>query len=163
MRRIFVDIDGTLAYWNPDVSFDDVCSPGYFSNLEPMKNMITFIEKLKDMGYPIYIISAVIDGERYINEKIGWLHKNLPWIPDDNIIFSTYGGSKTDAILMQTGYIEPDDILFDDYTVNLNTWHGTSIKVMNGLNGSKGTWQGNKIRGYLSSRNIMEDFSRIVA
>lgn len=61
-RRIYIDMDGVLAVFNPDKSLEEVAMPGYFRE-------------------------------------------------------------------------------------NLREWHGVAIKLMNGINGTKGTWCGYSVNG----------------
>ena len=43
--------------------------------------------------------------------------------------------------------LHDSDILIDDFSKNLREWHGVAIKLMNGINGTKGTWCGYSVNG----------------
>ncbi|TDW19954.1 deoxypyrimidine-specific 5' nucleotidase type C protein (NT5C) [Breznakia blatticola] len=145
--RIFVDIDGVLAKFNNHLeSFDILYQEGYFENLAPQQTMIDTVNELRSLDHSnIYILSSVLDSPYAIPEKLTWIEKHLPNFPRENIIFSEYGKSKTEFI---PGQIGEKDILVDDYTKNLKEWvdaGGNGIKVLNGINNTNGTWNGNKI------------------
>lgn len=54
----------------------------------------------------------------------------------------------TDKSVAVPGLIRPDDYLLDDYTKNLSEWEppARGIKLINGINHTNGTWQGDKIQ-----------------
>lgn len=142
-RRIFVDMDGTLAKWNnvdmPDVLYEK----GYFENLEANNNLVQEVRNLIKEGEDIYILSSFLNDSKYaLEEKQNWLDKYLPEINYSRRIFVEYGNKKSKSI--QNG-ITFSDFLIDDYTKNLLDWKeagGTGIKFLNGINHTKGTWQG---------------------
>lgn len=50
------------------------------------------------------------------------------------------GSSETKAVPRG---IQKSDVLLDNYTVNLQQWtlYGRALKLMNGINGTKGVWK----------------------
>lgn len=149
-RRLFVDMDGVLAKWNY-VSIETVTTPGYFLGLAPQTTVVKAIEALCSRNeFEVYILSSVFVDNHSISEKNQWLDKYLPVIPEERRIFVPYGMRKTDAIENPSSR----DILIDDFTDNLRSWHGIGIKLMNGINGTKGTWHGYSVNGLAKSQCI---------
>ena len=57
-------------------------------------------------------------------------------------------------------------ILIDDFSKNLHRWEaagGTGIKILNGINATKGTWTGYSIPSCLSSMNIADNIQLIIS
>ena len=46
MRRLFIDMDGVLAVFDPDKSLEEVAMPGYFRNLAPMSNVVAAVKAI---------------------------------------------------------------------------------------------------------------------
>ena len=142
-RRIFIDMDGTLAKWKNVLNADELYEQGYYLNLEPNLKLIEEIKSLIWKGEDIYILSSFLDGSKYaLDEKNKWLDKYLPELDNERRIFVKYGDNKSDYI--KSG-ISNSDYLLDDYTKNLIDWKvagGTGIKYLNGINHTKGTWKG---------------------
>lgn len=161
--RIFFDMDGVLAYWNDKASYETYSTPGYFRNLEPVSNVVKMAKKLFDTcDNEIFICSACLDKDRE-EEKNFWLDKYLPYIDSEHRVFTRCGKSKTDAVYEFTGSLKNDDVLIDDFTNNLKEWYGIPVKLMNGMNGTKGTWKGRKIRGYINSEEMLKELLEGIA
>jgi len=134
--RIFFDMDGVLATWNADASIEEVASPGYFSTREPMKNVCECCNYLcQNNDVTVYILSSAFNDNHSIKEKIIWALKHTS-IAVEHMIFVPYGAAKN--TVLKDCY--ESDVLIDDYTRNLEEWHGKAIKLYNGINGTKGTW-----------------------
>ena len=156
-KRLFVDIDGTLArFHDVDKTFiEAMWQPGFYTGLKPFENMIegikTFVKNNPDVE--VYVLSAVLDTDPpfVVDEKNEWLDKYLPEIPSERRIFTRAGENKADYI----GELGPNDYLIDDYNKNLSEFElagGNSIKFRNDVNhqgkGAYGgeigpLWQGN--------------------
>ncbi len=137
--KLMIDMDGTLAEWKSSSSPEELLEEGYFFNLRPLSSVLT-VQLLAGIA-DIYILSAVIPYSRYAKtEKRAWVHKYLPEIPDDHILFSVDGMSKREFAEKRFGQVTKYDILLDDYSKNLDDWSraGTSVKFLNGINGSNG-------------------------
>lgn len=143
--RILFDMDGVLAKWNA-ASIEEVTAPGYFLNRELELKVAETMKRLIDRDYDVYILTSVFNDNHSRSEKIKWLKNNCPFFDTGKVIFCVYGENKADAAEAQR-----DDILVDDYTPNLKAWTGTGIKFLNGINGTKGTWEGYVISGNSSS------------
>lgn len=175
--RLFVDMDGTLTEWrtlkfNIDKYEDKdkvqnqlhylLNTPGYFYSLKPHQNIIDAIKQMiQEDKVDIYVLSCVLPNTEKGSpkrEKIAWLRKYLPELEESHYIFVPDGKNKVDYIpcgQMSTDY------LFDDYSLNLHRWDRsgqTAIKYLNGKNGTKGTFQGNKI----SYERSAEDIARLL-
>lgn len=104
--------------------------------------LIDEIKTLIDNGEDVYILSAYLTDSQYaFDEKNEWLNRYLQ-IDNDHRIFVKYGDDKSKYI--ENG-ITNTDYLIDDYTKNLNEWReagGTPIKFLNGINNTKGTYDG---------------------
>lgn len=147
MKRLFVDMDGTLAEFKSVDSLEKLYEKGYFRNLKPQQTVVdavkAMIQKYPDIE--VNILSSVLsDSPHALAEKNAWLDEFLPEIPDAHRIFSPCGAEKTEYVL---GGVTQEDFLLDDYTPNLNTWDPPAwgIKLMNGINGTKGSWKGERI------------------
>ena len=152
--KIYVDMDGCVAKWATDASIEDTFQPGYFLNREPDIHLIdTVIDLAKD--YEVQILSAVYTDTTAKEEKMRWLKQHrLENIP---AIFVPYGHNKAD-------YIEHEGVSFliDDYSVNLRQWASEpdhfGIKYLNGINATKGTWNGfsisHKMSPYFMAKTI---------
>ena len=142
-RRIFIDMDGTLARWKEVSKADELYEQGYYYNLEPNQKLIDDIKEMIWKGEDIYILSSFLNDSKYaLNEKNQWLDKYLPDLIKEKRIFAKYGDNKSGYI--KDG-ISSTDYLIDDYTKNLIEWKasgGTGIKYLNGINHTKGTWKG---------------------
>lgn len=142
-RRIFIDMDGTLARWKEASKTDELYEQGYYYNLEPNQKLIDDIKEMIWKGEDIYILSSFLNDSKYaLNEKNQWLDKYLPDLIKEKRIFAKYGDNKSGYI--KNG-ISSTDYLIDDYTKNLIEWKasgGTGIKYLNGINHTKGTWKG---------------------
>ena len=67
------------------------------------------------------------------DEKREWIHRYLPQIDDEHMIFTSSGKNKADYIKE----INSECVLIDDYNKNLNEWRdsgGNAIKFINDIN-----------------------------
>lgn len=146
-QRLFVDMDGTLAEFKTVDTLETLYEKDYFINLKPNENVLGAIKQLiADNDFDVYILSAYLTDSRYaLEEKNAWLDKYLPELPQEKRLFVPCGTDKSVAV---PGLIRPDDYLLDDYTKNLSEWEppARGIKLINGINHTKGTWQGDKIQ-----------------
>lgn len=144
--RLFVDLDGTLAEFKPVDTLETLYEEGYFRNLKPQKSVVDAINFiLRDSNIEVYILSSVLTDSRYaLQEKNMWIDKFLPDIPKERRIFPPCGADKK---LFIEGGVSTSDFLLDDYSVNLNSWEppARGIKLMNGINGTKGSWRSEKL------------------
>ena len=145
---LFVDLDGTLAHWLPATTPEELITPGYFRNLPAYTNMIDNVNYLVDAGFEVYTLSAWMPtlGDP-VQEKNDWLTEHLPIVRQNHRLFCPCDKSKCQ---LARQYVPTDKIpvLIDDYSKNLHQWvedgqeRGIGIKVLNGLNGTKGSWKG---------------------
>lgn len=146
-QRLFVDMDGTLAEFKTVDTLETLYEKDYFINLKPNENVLGAIKQLiADNDIDVYILSAYLTDSRYaLEEKNAWLDKYLPELPQEKRLFVPCGTDKSVAV---PGLIRPDDYLLDDYTKNLSEWEppAKGIKLINGINHTNGTWQGDKIQ-----------------
>lgn len=146
-QRLFVDMDGTLAEFKTVDTLETLYEKDYFINLKTNENVLGAIKQLiADNDFDVYILSAYLTDSRYaLEEKNAWLDKYLPELPQEKRLFVPCGTDKSVAV---PGLIRPDDYLLDDYTKNLSEWEppARGIKLINGINHTNGTWQGDKIQ-----------------
>ena len=146
--RIFIDMDGVLAYFNNNIESEEVLyQQGYFRNLLPQDLVLTAVNQLIDT-YPdqCYILSAAVDSPYAIPEKMEWLHTYVTSsLKEDHIIFTKCGEDKSKFI--KNGITEKD-ILLDDYNKNLREFQeagGIGIKLVNNINNRNHSWEGARI------------------
>jgi len=141
-KRLFIDMDGTLAVFTPVDRLETLYQPGYFYDLKPITNVVQGVKEFirSNPEVDVYILSSVLSDSSYaVSEKNQWLDKYLPEIPETRRFFPPCGIPKRDA--MPNG-ITGTDFLMDDFTKNLSEWQppGVGIKLLNGINHTKGTW-----------------------
>ena len=149
MKKIFLDLDGTLAKFNvPNAleRFDK--EEGFFSKLGAYKGIESINELAKNNN--LFIISAS-PNEQADKDKMIWIEKYLPNININNITICRIGENK--AKIIQDKYnitINDNCYLLDDYTKNLNEWEnfgGKGIKrITKVADNSTKKWQGLELR-----------------
>lgn len=154
--RIFVDMDGTLAKWN-NVEFEQLFEEGYYRNLEPNQELLDEVNSLIRQGEDIYILSAYLTESEYAKkEKQEWVKQYLPELKEEKQIFVPYGTNKAEYLKEHYSPITNQDYLVDDYTKNLLEWKeygGIGVKYLNGINHTRGTWQGLMINESYSEKD----------
>lgn len=138
-KRLFVDMDGTLAKFHDEVKYlERMYEKGFFQNLHPFENMVAgiklFIEAHPDTE--VFILSAKVIGEPpYCEaEKNAWLDQYLPEIDRAHRIFPEVGTPKADSI---PGGLTENDYLLDDYNKGLSQFlvaGGRAVKCHNNIN-----------------------------
>ena len=145
MKKIFLDLDGTLAKFNvPNALKRFEIEKGFFARLGAYKN----IDKINEMAKTgnVYIISA--SPNIYADlDKMTWIKKYLPNVKKENVIFCRLGINKAKHIENKLKIkINKNCYLLDDYTKNLNEWEnagGTGIKRITSVSdNSRGLWRG---------------------
>lgn len=138
--RLFVDMDGTLAVFNRIDKLETLYERGYFADLTPQANVVEAVRMVQARAeVEVFVLSAVLTDSKYAQaEKNEWLNLYLPEIDESHRIFVPCGEDKTRYVPER---ISEDDVLLDDYTVNLNAWEppAKGLKLLNGINGTKGT------------------------
>jgi len=147
-QRLFVDMDGTLAVFTRVETLEDLYEQGYFLNLAPHVNVVNAIKHIvkTEPRIQVGILSAVLmDSDYALDEKNVWLDRYLPEITSEHRIFLPCGSDKKERI---RGGVAKEDFLLDDYTQNLLLWEvaGRGIKLLNGINNTRGTWTGDRVR-----------------
>ena len=156
--NVYVDMDGTVAEWDGSVYIEDIVKEGYFRNRPAMKNSVEAIRKMAlNEKFEVFILSAVFAYDHIKEDKKNWLKEHMPEISDDHILFVPCGTSKSDAITVK----EDTDVLIDDFTQNLNSWHGKAIKIYNGINGTKGSWTGYSVHSSMNSECLQKQLEAI--
>lgn len=156
-------MDGTLAEFKPVDTLEVLYEKDYFLNLKPNENVLGAIKQLiAKNDIDVYILSAYLSDSRYaLYEKNAWLDKYLPELPQEKRLFVPCG---TDKSIVVPGHIKHDDYLLDDYTKNLSEWEppAKGIKLINGINHTNGTWQGDKIQFTHSPEEISNMISSVM-
>ncbi len=163
-KRLFVDMDGTLAVFKHVDTLEKLYEPGYFKDLEPNINVVNAVKEIlaHKPDIDVYILSSVLSDSNYaLKEKREWLEKYLPEIPIGKCIFPPCGQDKTNFV---PGGLKETDYLLDDYSKNLNSWEppARGIKLMNGINGNHGTWTGSCIDYQDDGRQLADEVAKIV-
>lgn len=157
--RLFVDIDGTLAAWRAVDEFEELLAPGFYRDMHPNTNVVRALEILKESHgdeLEIFTLGAIPrEAKLARNEKDKWLDAHVSAVDSEHRIYCFCDERKCDVI---PGSIRPSDVLLDDYTKNLMEWakKAKALKLLNGVNNSKGTWQGEKVGKYTDHRILAE-------
>ena len=149
MKRIFLDLDGTLARFNVRNALERFDKEeGFFANLLAYKGIEVVNELAKTNQ--LFIISAS-PNEQADKDKMIWLEKYLPNIRIDNVTLCRLGQNK--ALIIQEKYnitIDKECLLLDDYTKNLNEWEsfgGKGIKRLTTISdNSTKKWKGQTLK-----------------
>lgn len=100
-RRLFVDMDGTLAVFKPVDEMETLYEKGYFLNLEPHENVVAAIKEIvtKNPDIEVNILSAYLTDSKYaLQEKNAWLDRYLPEIDREHRVFVPCGTDKKEGI-----------------------------------------------------------------
>ena len=149
MKKIFLDLDGTLARFNVRNAlkrFDN--EKGFFANLLAYKG-IEIINEMAKAGN-VYIISASPNEQADV-DKIEWICKYLPNINLlTNVLICRCGDNKAEYLKSKGLTIDSESYLLDDYTKNLTEWEsagGVGIKRLTKVaDNSTGKWKGLTIK-----------------
>lgn len=149
MKRIFLDLDGTLARFNVRNAIERFDKEiGFFTKLLAYKG----IEVVNELALTdqLFIISAS-PNEQADNDKMVWLEKYLPNVKQENITLCRLGQNK--AQIIQSKYnitINEECLLLDDYTKNLIEWEsfgGKGIKRLTTVSdNSRKLWKGFELK-----------------
>ena len=145
MKKIFLDLDGTLARFNVRNAlqrFDKEI--GFFAKLLAYKGIEEINEMAKNGN--VYVISAS-PNEQADLDKMTWISQYLPALQKENIVLCRLGENKAQVIESQLNIIINEvTYLLDDYTKNLTEWEsagGVGIKRLTSVaDNSRGLWKG---------------------
>lgn len=148
MKKIFLDLDGTLAKFNVKNALQRFeKEKGFFAKLGAYKN-IELINEMAKAGN-VYIISAS-PNEQADNDKMIWIEKYLNNVPMENRLICRCGENKAEYLKNKDLQIDKNSYLLDDYTKNLVEWEsagGVGIKRLTKVaDNSTGKWQGLAIK-----------------
>lgn len=164
-KRLFVDMDGTLAEFKKVDTLETLYEKDYFLDLKPQINVVEAVKdiiKKNENDIEVFILSAVLSDSKYaLQEKNEWLDRYLPEIDKNHRIFPPCGENKRNYI---PEGIRNDDFLLDDYTHNLILWSppAKGIKLLNGINHTKGTWQDSRLSFNKSCSELSKNITDIV-
>ena len=149
MKKLFLDLDGTLAKFNVRNALERFDKEiGFFAKLNAYVG-IEIINELAKQGN-LFIISASPNTQAD-NDKMLWIKKYLPNLPINNITICRIGENKAKVIEEKYSItIDKNCLLLDDYTKNLNEWEnlgGTGVKRLTTVaDNSRGLWKGLTIK-----------------
>lgn len=149
MKKIFLDLDGTLARFNVRNALERFATEkGFFAKLKAYKNIEEINEMAKNGN--VYIISASPNCQAD-KDKMEWISKYLFNVPTANIVMCRVGENKAEIIKNKLNItIDKTTVLLDDYTKNLVEWEsagGVGIKRLTSVaDNSRGLWKGLAIR-----------------
>ena len=164
LRRLFVDLDGTLYQFVPGTPFEDLIRGHYFANVSPQQNVIDAVRRICQIQSNIEVCtlgSYPSDTKAPLWDKNERLNRDLPEIKWEKRIFLPLRYTKAYAFDRLT----KNDFLLDDYTKNLKEWEaqgGTGIKLLTDINHTRETWTGNSVRFDASGEDILEDLLKII-
>lgn len=164
--KLFVDMDGTLAEWKAAVSYEDLFVQGYFSTLSPYNSVKKAVELLFDEGIEVYILSAYFTESKYaLREKNHWVERYFPYIDAGHRLYVPHNISKPSYVNALVGNLDAGYVLLDDYSRNLHEWKaagGTGIKLLNGINGTKGTWLGAAVSRFCNADELADTILKVL-
>jgi 5'(3')-deoxyribonucleotidase len=158
MKKIFLDLDGTLARFNVRNALERFDKEvGFFANLLAYKNIEVVNELAKTNQ--LFVISAS-PNEQADKDKMFWIDKYLPNVNVENITLCRLGQNK--AQIIQDKYnivINEECYLLDDYTKNLIEWEtfgGKGIKRLTIVSdNSTKKWKGLTLKDLKELTNII--------
>lgn len=157
---LFVDMDGTVATWKEAPRVEVLYEKGYFRNLPPYKEVIAAVKQMQNIGIKVFVLSAYLpDSEHAWREKHEWLDKHMPFIGKDHRLLCPQGIPKPEYVTRTCMPIDDSCFLLDDYSKNLHEWKaagGTGVKLVNGVNGTNGTWTGPAVSRYSGTEAIID-------
>lgn len=162
--RLYVDMDGTLAEFRPVNRLETLYEWGYFVDLQPNPNVVEAVRQIirEHPEVEVNVLSAYLSDSNFaLQEKNDWLDRYLPEIREEHRIFLPCGTDKKQYI---PGGIRSTDVLLDDYTLNLSQWEppARGLKLLNGINHTKKTWQGDRIRFDREPSEMVENILAVV-
>ncbi|MBQ2884953.1 MAG: hypothetical protein IJE43_14480 [Alphaproteobacteria bacterium] len=158
MKKIFLDMDGTLARFNVRNALQRFENErGFFANLLAYKGIENINEMIKNGN--VYIISASPNIYADLDKKT-WLQKYLPNLQNKNIIFCRIGENKAKIIEKQLNIkVDETCYLLDDYTKNLTEWEtvgGVGIKrITKCADNSTKKWTGLELKDLCKLSEIL--------
>lgn len=139
VKRLFVDMDGTLARFHDEVHYlERMFEEGFFRDLVPFYEMVDglklFMQQHPDVE--VFVLSSKVDGEPPYceKEKNEWLDKYLPEIDKAHRLFPRVGMPKASVV---PGGVTKNDYLLDDYNRGLEAFTlagGNAVKCHNNIN-----------------------------
>ncbi|HWR19917.1 MAG TPA: hypothetical protein VN608_09865 [Clostridia bacterium] len=170
MSRLFVDMDGTLGVFTPVNTFETLYEKSFFANIAPMQNMVEAVRAIitNHPDIEVYCLSAYLADSKYaLKEKNAWLNAMLPELDARHRIFVPCGFDKAEYLSYKfAGGVKPTDFLLDDYTRNLIHWAqagGHGIKLLNGINNTRGTWSADCVSYESNPSRIVSDICSIMS
>lgn len=157
MKKIFLDLDGTVAKFNVRNALQRFATEkGFFAKLGAYKG-IELINELAKNGN-VYIISASPNAQAD-KDKMEWIEKYLYNVPIANRLICRCGDNKAEYLKSKGLEIDNNSYLLDDYTKNLVEWEtvgGVGIKRLTKVaDNSTGKWQGLAIRQLAELRGVL--------
>lgn len=160
--RLFVDMDGTVNKFE-NVPTDKLYEKDFFLTRKPHISVIWGLsEFVKRYSCEVYVLSAYLADSPYaLAEKNEWLDMFMPFLKRENRLFVPCGENKLAWVEKSGIQMDETCFLLDDFSKNLLEWSdkGRGIKLLNGMNHTKKTWNGDCI----SSSLFPHDFSAVLA
>ena len=157
MKRLFIDLDGTIAKFNVKNALERFDKEeGFFAKLGAYKG----VEKINELALTnqVFVISAS-PNEQADKDKMIWLKKYLFNIKQENITICRIGENK--AKIIQDKYnivINENCLLLDDYTKNLVEWEnfgGKGIKRITKVSdNSTKKWKGLELKNLFDIETV---------
>ena len=147
-KNLFFDCDGTLFPWKrlPEEDRWRLYTQEYYESLAAYPQMKTLVRDLAERA-PLYICSVCLGKDaRKGKDRALDLQYGKHCFPRSRRFYVPEGMSKAEYAMKRLGRnLDRNDLLLDDHSANLIDWEahgGTSVKVLNGFNGSGRTWKG---------------------
>ena len=96
-RRLFVDMDGTIAVFHPVKRIETLYQEGYFLRLEPIGGVLAAVKQIvrQNPNIEVNILSAYLSDSHYAyKEKMLWLDRYLPEVATERRVLIPFGQDK---------------------------------------------------------------------
>ncbi len=150
-KIIWSDFDGCPSKFNKAATMEQLVTPIYYLESVPDMSYITMLKILLNAGYDVRMLTKVLSKDIAEAKRQFMLRYGV----DIPLVAVPYDEDKA-------SYIEQEDamnILIDDFTPGLRDWekYGDNfigIKYFNGINGTKGTWNGYSINSRMTAKKM---------
>lgn len=162
--RIFFDLDGTIAKWEPPNSPELLYKQGFYACMQTYKKVEKAFREFHRRQYDLFVLTCYpSDNIMAVAEKTTWLRTRLSFNPGDGrCIFTDHTKGFKGLIEQIPDSISNSDFLIDDDIKHLEMFKkagGNSIRMINDVNFME-EWNGDGVNH--TSENLFNDIIDII-